>query len=235
MTIYTVFSVSARLNIDLAQDEVTVSKGAATIGGTKAFIKEGDVFKVSDLLYGLMLPSGNDVGKCFCEHFGLYLAKEFGQETTSLMLGRKHFVYEMNKNAKALGMMHTRYDNPTGLSNIYNKSTAEDVGKLCAAAMKIPKFREVVSSQNYSCTAKTAEGTERQYSWKNTNKLLPKGYNGIKTGNTSTAGPCLASSIETNGQFLIIILLKSKTWAIRWDETEELKNWIVKELNAKAK
>jgi D-alanyl-D-alanine carboxypeptidase len=233
MTIYTVLSISKRLNINLEEDEITVSKSAVTISGTKAFIKEGDVFKANDLLYGLMLPSGNDVGKCFCEHFGLYLAKEFGQETNSLMLGRKHFVYEMNKNAKALGMVHTRYDNPTGLGDIYNKSTVEDLGKLCSAAMKLPKFREVVSCKEYSCVARTEEGKERQYSWKNTNKMLEKGYNGIKTGITPSAGPCLASSIETKGYFLIIILLKSKTTDIRWEETEALTNWTLKELGAK--
>jgi len=233
MTIYTVFSVSERLNINLEENEVTVSKTAVTIGGTKAFIKEGDIFKANDLLYGLMLPSGNDAGKCLCEHFGLYLAKEFGKETSSLMLGRKHFVHEMNKNAKALGMTHTKYDNPTGLCGIYNKSTAEDLGKLCSAAMKLPKFREVVSCKEYSCVARTMEGQERQYSWKNTNKMLEKGYNGIKTGITSSAGPCLASSIETKDYFLVIILLKSKTTDIRWNETEALTNWILKELNTK--
>lgn len=231
MTTYTVLSVAGRLKINLEENQVTVSKSAVNIGGTKAHVKEGDVFKANDLLYGLMLPSGNDVGKCLCEHFGLILAKEFGKETQSLMLGRKHFVYEMNKNAKALNMEHTRFDNPTGLGDVYNKSTAEDLGKLCTAAMKLPKFREVVSCKEYSCVGRGADGLEKQYSWKNSQKLLQRGYNGIKTGDTPNAGICLASSVEVDGRLLVIVLLRSKSFPARWDETEALKNWIVKELN----
>lgn len=233
MTLYTVLSIADRLKIDLNKNEVTVSKGASMIHGTRAEIREGDIFKANDLLYAMMLPSGNDVGQCFCEHFGLILAKEFGKETTNLMLGRKHFVYEMNKNAKAIGLLHTRYDNPTGLGDIFNKSTAEDVGKLCAAAMKLPKFREVVSCKDYKCVSRTKEGGTREYSWVNTHKLLEKGYNGIKTGITPNAGPCLASSIEVDEYFLIIILLKAKSLDARWEETEALKDWILKELNHK--
>ena len=231
MTAYTVLSISSRLHIDLEKEEVTVSKGASRIGGTKANIKEGDTFKANDLLYGLMLPSGNDVGQCFCEHFGLILAEESGQPTSSLMVGRKYFVYEMNKNAKALEMTNTRYDNPTGLGDIFNKSTAEDIGKLCTTAMKLPKFREVVSCKEYSCVGRTACGLERRYSWKNSQKLLHKGYNGIKTGDTPNAGPCIASSIEIDGHFMIIILLRAKSLLAKWEETEALKDWIIKELN----
>eukprot|EP00826_Nyctotherus_ovalis_P003720 TRINITY_DN10766_c0_g1_i1.p1 TRINITY_DN10766_c0_g1~~TRINITY_DN10766_c0_g1_i1.p1 ORF type:complete len:154 (-),score=35.84 TRINITY_DN10766_c0_g1_i1:80-541(-) len=147
------------------------------------------------------------------------------------MLGRKHFVYEMNRNAKALDMKHTRFDNPTGLGDIYNKSTAEDLGKLCTAAMRLPKFREVVSCKEYSCVARAADGSERKYAWRNSQKLLHSGYNGIKTGDTPNAGICLASSIEVDGHFLVVVLLKSESFPARWTETEALKTWIVKELS----
>mmetsp|Transcript_11309 Transcript_11309/g.8314 ORF Transcript_11309/g.8314 Transcript_11309/m.8314 type:complete len:81 (+) Transcript_11309:104-346(+) len=74
-----------------------------------------------------------------------------------------------------------------------NVSTAEDIAKLSFKALKFQAFREVVKTQNFSCISRLSQ--EYSYSWANTNKLLECGYDGLKTGITPTAGPCLAASL----------------------------------------
>ena len=239
MTLYTVLSLIKRFNLDPRQTEVTVSREASRIIGTRAELAEGDVFFAYDLLFAMMLPSGNDVAQCFAEHFGTLLHKESLKSAegvaTNLMIARKFFVFEMNTNGKAIGLAHTKFDNPSGLGDKFNKSTTEDVGKLCAAGMKMPEFREVVSCKEYKCTAKDKDGKPKACSWQNTHKLLSKGYNGIKTGITPNAGPCLASSKEVNGKLFIIVLLNSKSMEARWEETENLLAWCLQELELKKK
>lgn len=193
MTLYTTLSIAKKFNINLKEEDVTVSREASRVIGTRAEIKEGEIFKAYDLLFAMMLPSGNDVAQCLSEHFGMYLAKEATKININLMVARKHFIQEMNNNGKVVGLQHTKFNNPTGLGDQFNKLTAEDLGRLCAAAMKVPEFAEVVSTKQYKCIAKSKDGQTRECEWENTHKLLWKGYKGIKTGITPHAGPCLAS------------------------------------------
>ncbi len=237
MTLYTSLSLMKRFGLDPMKAEVTVSREASMIEGTRAEIREGDVFILNDLFYAMMLPSGNDVAQCLAEYFGALLNKVFlkipldaALPSPNLMIARKYFVYEMNANVKAIGLAHTKFDNPTGLGDKFNKSTAEDLGKLCAAAMKVPEFRAAVGCKEHKCTARTKQGTVRECGWTNTNKLLWKGYNGVKTGITPNAGPCLATSIETKGRLFIIILLRASSLDARWSETETLLAWALHEL-----
>jgi len=233
MTLYTVLKVSKRLELNLEETEITVSKEAASMVGTKAAICEGDVFKARDLLYGVMLPSGNDAAQCLAEHFGKLIAKEAGKEIEgNVIVARKNFVNEMNENAKEFGLTRTIYNNATGLNDKFNVSTAEDLGRLCSEVMKVSEFRTIVSCGKYNCVARNKEGEEVKYSWNNTNKMLEKGYNGIKTGSTYNAGPCLISSIEVDKRMLIIVLMNSKSANARWIETELLKEWTLNELKS---
>lgn len=235
MTLYTVLKVGERGGAGWKETEVAIPENAPKVMGTKAGVRGGDVFRVDDLLYAMMLPSGNEVALCLAECFGQTVAKEENKDAISNpMIARKYFIHEMNKNAKELQLTRTKYNNPTGLSDKFNKSTAEDLGKLSAAALKLPYFKTIVSTKTHSCLAKNKEGEETKYSWTNTNKMLERGFNGVKTGITPNAGPCLASSIEISGRSLVIVLLNSKSVSARWIETEILKEWAAHELKLQA-
>lgn len=91
--------------------------------------------------------------------------------------------------------------------------------------MSDPTMREVVSCQSYSCTIKTASGKERNMTYKNSNKLLRKGFNGLKTGNTPAAGPCLMTSYEREGVHLVVMVIKCKSSESRWDDCAKLTLW----------
>eukprot|EP00826_Nyctotherus_ovalis_P017472 TRINITY_DN15151_c0_g1_i3.p1 TRINITY_DN15151_c0_g1~~TRINITY_DN15151_c0_g1_i3.p1 ORF type:complete len:219 (+),score=46.29 TRINITY_DN15151_c0_g1_i3:73-729(+) len=195
------------------------------INGTRAELVQGDHIILWDLMHGMMLPSGNDAAICVAEYFGQLLYKNtYGKhrEFKGTSSPANYFIAEMNSSAKELNLFHTNYANPHGLNNVNNKSTAEDLGRLCAAAAKVPKFKELVTCKEYSCTAITSEGEERKYHWTNTHKLLWEGYSGIKTGITPHAGPCLASYYEEGETGVIVILLGSRSMDARWVETRHL-------------
>jgi D-alanyl-D-alanine carboxypeptidase (penicillin-binding protein 5/6) len=141
-----------------------------------------------------------------------------------------HFLEEMNKNAEILGLKGSFYDSPHGLSNYNNKSTALDIARLSTAAMGIPKFREVVATKFYT-VKKNTNGNKRTYKWYNTHLMLgQRGINGIKTGITPAAGPCLCTSISLDGIELIVVIICTKSMDIRWPETWKLANWAMQRL-----
>ena len=137
----------------------------------------------------------------------------------------------MNRYARALGLESTNYANPHGLSHKNNKSTAYDVGKLACIAMQDPMMREIVLKQTYECKGKDIYDEEREFCWTNTNKLLGKGFNGLKTGVTPAAGPCLAASFEKESLHLVIIVMNTKTMDNRWVEVPKLTLWAINRLN----
>lgn len=104
--------------------------------------------------------------------------------------------------------------------------------------MKIPQFAKIVKTRRYKCHSHKPENFEnnnpgeefksRLYTWENTNKLLWKaGYNGLKTGITHTAGPCLAASYksESTSEHYIIVVLNSRSMDHRWNEIHKLRSW----------
>lgn len=206
---------------------VPVSRNAASVIGTSARLKEGDELHLLDALYGLMLPSGNDAAYCLAEFFGRYLS---GKTEEAAMSARVHvavFVREMNRTAKALGMEGTNYANPHGLPHAKNRSSARDVGLLASVALKDPLFAEIVNTQVYSCYV-LQSGTQTPYrkmKWCNTNRLLEKGWEGVKTGITTVAGPCLCASIRRKGVQLVVTVLGSKSMDRRWVEVPKLGKW----------
>lgn len=143
----------------------------------------------------------------------------------------KYFLQEMNRYARALGLESTNYANPTGLSHKNNKSTAADIGKLACIAMQDPLVREIVINKSYTCVGRDIQDEPREFQWSNTNKLLGKGFNGLKTGITPAAGPCLAASFEKDSLHLIIILMNTKTMDNRWVEVPKLTLWAINRLN----
>ena len=97
--------------------------------------------------------------------------------------------------------------------------------------MQEPLLREIVIKQQHECTAKDAYDEDKIFHWTNTNKLLGKGFNGIKTGVTPTAGPCLAASFEKDSLHLVVVVLQTKTMDNRWVEVPKLTLWAINRLN----
>ena len=105
-------------------------------------------------------------------------------------------------------MENTNYSNPHGLSAKNNFSNALDLAVLSNYALSVPQFKEIVNSKEHSANIYSLRLEEhKSICWKNTNKLLAKGFDGIKTGVTDSAGPCLAASIEQGGTRLTMVLL----------------------------
>jgi D-alanyl-D-alanine carboxypeptidase len=245
MTALTALDLADKYEIDLFVDCVTISCMAIRVIGTKARLQQGDKLTLWDLFHALMLPSGNDAAIAMADYFGQILAEE--QEQAGAGAGAddkvdkpkptpmKLFVQEMNNNAKKLHLSNTSFANPHGLRNYFNKSSAADIARLSAVAMKNRNFKAIVKRRKYKCVAETRYGEEKVFLWKNTNKLLSKGFNGLKTGITPSAGPCLATSIECPEFCLIIVILNSKSMEIRWAEIQKLTNWAVDRLKKIAK
>ena len=100
----------------------------------------------------------------------------------------------MNTTAQSLGVSNSFFANPHGLSNRMNRSTAQNVGKLASVLMQDAHLRHIVSQKEYTCFIQNPDYGFRFVRWRNTNKLLEKGFNGVKTGNTMNAGPCICAS-----------------------------------------
>lgn len=131
-----------------------------------------------------------------------------------------YFIGEMNKRAYGLGMARTHYSNPHGLSDKNNYSTCLDIARLCDEALNNKEFSQIVTTKQYSCKCLK---TGKEFSWKNTHKLLDEGWHGIKTGVTPNAGPCLSSFYRQGKDAgVIIILLACQTMELRYDETKTL-------------
>lgn len=173
------------------EGEVKISPSAAGVEGSSMYLREGEVMSLKDLIYGLMLSSGNDAAIAVAEEIA-------GSE--------EEFVKMMNDKAKELEMNDTHFSNPNGLPDEEHYSTAADMAKLCAYAMKNPKFATVVSTQNYRIDR---EGTAYPRELSNHNRLLKmyEGCVGVKTGYTKAAGRCLVSCAKRNGMMLICVTL----------------------------
>ncbi|MCJ8011129.1 D-alanyl-D-alanine carboxypeptidase [Paenibacillus sp. KQZ6P-2] len=170
---------------------VKVSKRAFGKEGSSIYLKQGEEMSLENMLYGLMLRSGNDAATAIAEHVG-------GSE--------EGFVYLMNEEAKLLGLSHSHFANPHGLDAEGHYSSANDLAKLTAYALHNPVFREIVKTK-----AKKAPNPNESwdYKWDNKNKMLRlyDGADGVKTGYTKKAFRCLVSSATRNGQQLVAVTL----------------------------
>lgn len=176
--------------------EYEVKREYTLVEGTSMYLREGERLTVQDTLWGLLMLSGNDAA--------LALAGECG--------GAENFVAKMNAKARALGLENTHFDNPHGLDSENHHTTARELARLAAYAMRNETFREIVSST--SCTAAGRSMT-------NHNRLLRsyEGACGVKTGYTKRAGRCLVSAAERGGRLLIAVTLNDPD---DWDDHEEM-------------
>ena len=182
---------------------VTYSKRPAKTTGSSAKLLAGETVPVKELLYGLLLPSGNDAAMAFAEHFGPRFGKDADGD------GVQRFVAEMNRRGKELGLKEMAYKDPNGLSS-GNVSSARDLAALAREAMKDDRFRAYVATRRHECEVIEPGGGKRKVIWANTNRLLDiEGYEGIKTGTTTPAGNCLVACAKRGEDRLIVVVLGS--------------------------
>lgn len=170
--------------------EVIVPDCAVGVEGSSIYLEKGEKVKVIDLLYGLMLRSGNDCA--------VALAVLFGHSVEG-------FAKLMNETAEAAGAINTNFANPHGLHDDSHYTTAYDLAKITAYAMKNPVFRKIVSTKRYEMTYNNKPYNRILY---NKNKILNEyeGGDGVKTGYTKAAGRCLVSSATRGGKTVIAVV-----------------------------
>lgn len=207
---------------------VTYSERAAKTIGSSAKLNAGEKVPVKELLYGLLLPSGNDAATALAEHFGSRLGDKKERDA------EQRFVAEMNRRAKALNLKELSYKDPHGLS-AENVSSARDLAALAFEAMKDERFRAYVSTRKHDCEVIGPDGNKRKVSWTNTNKLLDiEGYEGVKTGTTTPAGNCLVACGTRSGDRLIVVVLGSTAADGRYVDARNLFRWAWLERASKA-
>lgn len=203
---------------------VAVSKKADHVFGTTATIQAGERLTIEQLLYGLMLPSGNDAAITLAEYIGRRL------DNPSRLDSMTRFVKAMNMKASELGMSDTVFVDVHGLGQ--NVSTVVDLVKLSRTVMSNVQFRKLVATQEYSLQIQTAKGEMREMRWRNTNELLAgSSFHGIKTGYTNTAGGCLILAGDYEDLNLIVVVLGSSTRETRFLDAYNLFQWGVRELS----
>lgn len=185
-------------------DIVTVSKKAANTGGSKLKINTGDKITVNDLLYGLMLKSGNDAAVALAEYVGGSI---------------EGFAELMNKKAKELGLKNTNFVTPHGLDSDEHFTTAYELAILTDYALSNKKFAQIVNTKQATISI---NGNARVIV--NTNELLGNlnGVDGVKTGFTGNAGRCLVTSCTRNGNQIITVVLGADTKKYRTSDSIKL-------------
>lgn len=182
---------------------VTATSPAVGVEGSSIYLKEGEQFTLKDLLYGLMLRSGNDSA--------VAIACAVGGSVDG-------FVEMMNQKAAELGATHTHFANPHGLPADGHYTTARDLAIISAYAMRNPVFAEIVSTKSITIQP-DGEGEARLL--QNKNKLLTQfnGATGIKTGYTKEAGKCLVGSAERDGKRVVAVVLGAPDM---WNDVQTL-------------
>lgn len=216
----------ARDKPEVLAEEVLISAAADQTPGSTAGVRAGERLPVAELLYGLLLPSGNDAATALAEHFGPRLAPESAKDLSPIA----QFVAAMNQEAARLALSRTRYANPHGLTAAGHHSTASELAKLTLAALEEPRFREYVGTRERGCRIVGPGGEQRDVIWKNTNQLLAiSGYSGVKTGTTGAAGACLISTGERDGKALLVVVLGSASSDARYVDSRNLFRWAWRE------
>lgn len=170
------------------------------VGSSLAYFSENEKLTLEQVLFGLLLPSGNDAANIIAEY---------------VSGSNSNFAELMNVTAEKLGATNSHFVNPSGWHDNEHYTTAADLAKIAYNAMKIPKFKEVVSQTRYVMPETNVSKVKRTFI--NTNKLLSSGEyyyeaaTGIKTGYTSQAGNCLVASASKDGVELISVAMGGNT------------------------
>ncbi len=193
-------------NCDLSQT-VTVSKKAAGTGGSRLGLKTGDKITIRDLLYGLLLCSGNDAAIALAE---------------TAAGSVQNFSNMMNNKAKELGLNNSHFESPHGLDSDNHYTTAYELALLADYALQNSTFRNIVGTKNYTITI---NGYPKNIT--NTNELLGSldGVYGVKTGFTNGANRCLVTSCKRGEMDIICVVLGCDTKNFRTQDSIKLINY----------
>lgn len=174
-----------------------IPKSAVGVEGSSIYLKKGEHLSIRELLYGLMLRSGNDSAVAIAEIVSGSVEK---------------FVQAMNKKCEKLGLINTHIVTVNGLHDENHYSSAADLAKLTAYALNNETFAEIVSTKEKCISAELDKKYGYRY-LKNKNKLLNmiRGADGVKTGYTTKAGKCFVGSATRNGMKIICVVLNSKS------------------------
>ena len=166
---------------------IKIPSQAEGIEGSSAYLKSGEEYTVEELLYGLMLRSGNDCAVALALHCSGSVAD---------------FSSEMNRVAQSAGALNSNFKNPHGLPCDGHYTTARDLSFITCYAMQNPIFAKIVATKYYE-----------KRNWQNKNKILSlyEGGIGVKTGYTKQAGRCLVSAVEKNDMRLVCVMLNCST------------------------
>lgn len=201
-------------NCDDLDKKFVVSDKAIGVEGTSMYLKSGEMLSMRELLYGLILASGNDSAVAIAEYFG----------------SEEIFLDMMNNFVQNLGLTNTHFDNPHGLDSETHYTSAYDLAIITAYALDNPVFREICSTERM--VIDPTELYSARY-LKNKNRLIFEDENciGVKTGFTDNAGRCLVNAHEENGMQIISVVLNCQPM---FEECKRLtnlaiENYIMKE------
>lgn len=200
-----IMTAMVALKSESLDKKIIISDKAAGINGSTVGYKKGEIITLRELLYGLLLRSGNDAAIAIAE---------------GVSGSVDQFVKTMNENARELGIVNTHFMVPHGLDDEFHYSTAYDLALITAKAKELPVFNEIVSTKEI-----TREKYNFSRDYRNINKilwLLPEA-DGVKTGYTGDAGKCLVTSINYQGKSIIIVTLNCNE---RWNETKKIAEYI---------
>lgn len=188
-------------------DDVTkVSVNAADTEGSTVWLEYDERVKIRDLLYGMMLVSGNDAAAAIAEHY---------------MGSSANYAEKMTNRAHELGAVHTNFRNVSGLPDPQHYTTARDLAMLTAYGYSIPGFEDIVSSKNHMML-REREPYNRDVENENILLWIYNGANGVKTGYTDDAGRCLVSAAKRNGIQLIAVVFDS---LYMWNDSIAMLNY----------
>jgi D-alanyl-D-alanine carboxypeptidase (penicillin-binding protein 5/6) len=203
LTAYTVFRELKQGNISL-DDTVLISEKAWRTPGSRMFVEVGKRVKITDLIKGMIIQSGNDACVALAEHIA-------GSEST--------FAQLMNNHAKRLGMTHSHFVNSTGLPHEDHYTTAADIAKVAMATIReFPEYYQWYSQKSF-----VFNDIEQH----NRNKLLwrDKSVDGMKTGHTEAAGYCLVASALRENMRLVTVVMGTKSEEARAQASQSLLNY----------
>lgn len=199
-------------NCDNLDEVITVNNKSVGVEGTSIYLRKGEQISVKDLLYGLMLRSGNDSAVALAYHVG-------GTE--------ENFVKMMNELVNNIGAKNTHFVNPHGLDNSEHYTTAYDLALITSYALANPTFAEIVSTKQY--VIEETNTSDKRY-LTNKNRLLNSLDRciGVKTGFTSKAGRCLVTATERDGVVVVCVVLNCGPM---FEESQSLLNRAYNEYN----
>lgn len=209
-----IMTAMVALTFGTPDQRITVGADINALAGTGAslaYLRQGDTLTLRHLLYGLLLPSGDDAAIVIAD---------------GVAGSQANFIRLMNFEAALLGMRHTHYVNVHGLDAPNHYTTVRDLATLTRFALRNPTFAQIVATAHYDLPATGAHGA---YSWDNTNLLLSSEYypgiTGVKTGYTGNAGACLVFAAARPYGKLLGIVLGEPDDQVRFSDATALLDW----------